>query len=305
MKSESAAPKKKRGGKLLLFLLLALVCVGGMELIASYFFAPALFQAVTTPVKEAGAQAIQDFSAFLTRTTGENRQDIAAWADHLAEEKAHRDELEAQKAQYAAEALLETQKAIADVSITTFRTEGEQTILTGGRVPLVYFNQKDPAWAELPYGGSDTIGSYGCGPTVLAMVVSSLTDEVRNPVNMAQWAVAHHYWAPRSGSSYAIVPGVVDFGLVCTPIASLTPEAIRDALLEEALIVALMGPGHFTQGGHFVLLHGITLNGSILVADPNSPERSLMEWDAQLIIDELSRSRGSGAPLWAIQKPTA
>ena len=61
-----------------------------------------------------------------------------------------------------------------------------------------------------------------------------------------------------------------------------------------------MGPGHFTQGGHFILLRGVTLSGMILVADPNSEERSLMEWDPQLILDELSASTASGAPLWVL-----
>ena len=64
------------------------------------------------------------------------------------------------------------------------------------------------------------------------------------------------------------------------------------------LLVALMGPGHFTDGGHFIVLRGVTLTGQVLVADPNSRERSLALWDPQLILDELSDSRSSGAPLW-------
>ena len=62
--------------------------------------------------------------------------------------------------------------------------------------------------------------------------------------------------------------------------------------------MALMGKGHFTNGGHFIVLRGVTLDGRILVADPNSRERSLASWDPQLILDELSASRSNGAPLW-------
>ena len=40
-----------------------------------------------------------------------------------------------------------------------------------------------------------------------------------------------------------------------------------------------MGPGHFTNGGHFIILRGVTLDGSVLVADPASQERSLTTWD--------------------------
>jgi hypothetical protein len=61
-----------------------------------------------------------------------------------------------------------------------------------------------------------------------------------------------------------------------------------------------MGPGHFTQRGHFILLRGTTLSGEVLVADPNSRERSLTAWDPQLILDELSSHTSDGAPLWAL-----
>jgi len=306
-KDSSLPPKKKRGWKVILVILLAVSCIGCAELAASYFFAPAFFEAVTSPViagakkfSSACRQTAIDFSLRLDETAAQLKQNVNDWKYELAAEKTRLEE-----AQLAAEALLKSNNVIASPSITEFRKVNGTTILTGGVVPLVYFNQGDPAWADLPYGGRDTIGDYACGPTVLAMAVSSLTAYERSPVQMAQWAVENHYWAPRSGSNYSIVSGVSDFGLQCTPILNRTPETLQDVLLSGDLIVALMGPGHFTRGGHFILLHGITLSGSILVADPNSEERSLMEWDPQLIIDELSRSRGSGAPLWAISRPDA
>ena len=69
------------------------------------------------------------------------------------------------------------------------------------------------------------------------------------------------------------------------------------------MLVALEGTGHFTNGGHFIVLRGVTLTGKLLVADPASEERSLMEWDPQLVLDELSASRSNGAPLWVISPP--
>ena len=77
-------------------------------------------------------------------------------------------------------------------------------------------------------------------------------------------------------------------------------EKITQALASGQVCVALMREGHFTSGGHFIVLRGVTLEGKILVADPNSRQRSLIAWDPQLIIDELSHSRSSGAPLWCI-----
>ena len=64
-----------------------------------------------------------------------------------------------------------------------------------------------------------------------------------------------------------------------------------------------MGPGHFTRGGHFILLHGVTLTGELLVADPFSRENSLMTWTPETICAELSPSRFNGSPLWLLTKP--
>ena len=47
---------------------------------------------------------------------------------------------------------------------------------------------------------------YGCGPTSIAIVVSSLTSETVDPVQMARWAYEHGYWCSKSGS-YHTFPG--------------------------------------------------------------------------------------------------
>ena len=135
----------------------------------------------------------------------------------------------------------------------------------------------------------------------MAMVVSSLTDQNRDPLEMAQWAVSRGHWAKRSGSRLSIVmDAAAEFGLSAAPFSERSPEALLEALLSGELLVALMGPGHFTKSGHFIVLRGVTLSGSVLVADPNSSERSLMEWAPELILEELSSSTSDGAPLWII-----
>lgn len=187
--------------------------------------------------------------------------------------------------------------------MTELRTEKGQDILTGGAVDVVYFNQTEEPWADAPYG-TDTLCKYGCGPTTMAMAVSTLTGEVTDPALMAQWAAEHGYWASRSGSYHTIVPGTAAaFGLTVESPVEQTPDALRDILREGKLLAALVGPGHFTQYGHFILLRGITPNGDILVADSNSIPNSLAAWDPQLILDELAGSDSSGAPLWALSAP--
>ncbi|MFQ7450325.1 MAG: C39 family peptidase [Flavonifractor plautii] len=58
-------------------------------------------------------------------------------------------------------------------------------------------------------------------------------------------------------------------------------DALVQQLASGHLFVALMTRGHFTERGHFIILRGVTLEGRVLVADPNSRERSLAAWEPQ------------------------
>ena len=261
--------------------MLAVLCIGAAELTASYFLAPELFARVTAPLRS-GARAAAD------------------WFDRTA---AKAEELSGADEQTADEPMLSDSDMLIDPSLTELRSVNGEEILTGGTIPLVYFNQSDPEWADKPYG-SDTIGRYGCGPTAMAMVVSSLCDEPVTPSEMAALAAKQGYCAKGHGSYLSIVNGIARaYGLESKAIGALTVDAVYDALLTGNMLVALVGPGHFTGGGHFIVLRGVTLTGKLLVADPVSDERSLMEWDPQLILDELSASRNNGAPLWVISPP--
>lgn len=178
--------------------------------------------------------------------------------------------------------------------ITEFTMYGNQELLTGGIVDIVYYNQSEEPWCNMSFG-PDLIGGYGCGPTVMAMVISSLTSEIITPGDMAQWAYEHGYCAPGSGSYLSIVEGTASaFGLKTKKQEIHTPDELRLELGTGKLFVALMTEGHFTSSGHFILLRGVTLDGKILVADPNSRERSLATWDPQLLLDETK------AKLWGI-----
>jgi hypothetical protein len=283
---------KHRGRTALLFVLLALVCVSGVEVLASRFFAPELYQRITAPARSAWQAAAHLADQIAVRA--------AALAESAAETLSPSSQPEETFAQEAQEPVLLREDTVSDPTITELVLVDGQEILTGGTVEITYFNQSDETWAGLPYG-SDNIGSYGCGPAVMAMAVASLTDQQVDPSSMAQLAVQQGHWARRSGSYLSIVPGIgAAYGLQVESLPTDDPDELCDALLSDKLVVALMGPGHFTQRGHFILLRGVTLSGEILVADPNSRERSLTTWDAQLILDELSSSTSSGAPLWAL-----
>lgn len=271
-------PRRKQR-KWIAWLVLALLCVGLTELAVCAYMDPALFQTLTAPadrlidaVHHAGSKLFQ-------------QSDSPPAPEPAVDQAASEPEI--------TDSLIQE-----DPKVTEFRTLSDREILTGGPVDIIYFNQGEEPWASQPYG-PDEIKGYGCGPTALAMLVSSLTDCIVTPTQMAQWAFQAGYCAPGSGSYLSIVEGAAQaYELQIQSWPDRSPDALCQALATGQVFVALMGPGHFTSSGHFILLRGVTLQGTVLVADPNSRERSLTAWAPELILSELSDSRVSGAPLW-------
>ena len=170
---------------------------------------------------------------------------------------------------------------------------------TDGAVEVVYFNQLDERYANAPYG-TDDIGGYGCGPTAMSIVVSSLTGDIVDPIEMAQWSYENGYWCSKSGSYHALIPAAAKvWGISVEGCTASEPQRIVDELGEGKLVVALMTKGHFTSSGHFIVLRGVE-DGQILVADPASTSRSQKAWDLSIILNEASKSAAAGGPFWII-----
>lgn len=307
----------KKGGKskhikrnIVLMVLLALLCIGATELTFCRYFEPELYERIVAPARyaatvvidtgRAGLNAAGQFfqsvgkavAGFAVRT---GEQAAAFWEDLTAPKMLPVLPAADQPGASAAPTVPATPAPVTEL----LEVDGRQ-ILTGGSVDVTYFCQADDEWKDQPYG-TDTIGPYGCGPTAMAIAVASLTDTDTDPAAMAAWAVEHGYWARRSGSYHSIVLGTArSFGLLAEPFTSRDTDDVLDTLSQGKMLVALMGPGHFTIGGHFILLRGLTLDGQVLVADPNSLENSLTLWDAQVILDELASSQANGGPLWVL-----
>ena len=170
---------------------------------------------------------------------------------------------------------------------------------TDGQTAVVYFNQLDERYAGQPYG-TDNIGGYGCGPTAMSIVVSSLTNDTVDPIEMARWSYENGYWCSGSGSYHALIPAAAKaWGLNVEGCTASDGQNIADALTDGKLVVAIMLKGHFTSSGHFIVLRGVK-DGKILVADPASYDRSSMEWDLSIILNEASTHAGAGGPFWII-----
>lgn len=279
-----ALQKKKSKWRIrLAIVLLAILCIGGVELMVCRVMDPALYQRITRPVAER-----------LVAVGGELDAVKGQLFERVEAQEPPEEQLAASPDTWIDPA------SVADENLTKFELRGTKELLTGGSREITYYNQWDEAWSDEPFG-SDRIGGYGCGPTVMAMAISSMTEQTVNPAELAHWAKENHHWAKKRGSYLSIIEGGAKaYGLCAEAVQDLNAERLRQEMASGKLMVALVSKGHFTQGGHFILLRGATLKGGILVADPSSRERSLMVWDAQLILDELSASRNDGAPLWSL-----
>lgn len=303
----------KTAGSVLIILVFALLCVGAVELAVCSYAAPELYSRITAPVRAGFQQLAEVNEALWTKlSTAANHaaedasrrlQDTALRLQNAWESLQTRPEEEEGELQLVdSEAVEPPPKPPASYATTSLVSRYGREYLIGGARELVYFNQTDDRWANDPYG-TDHIGGYGCGPTAMAMVAATLAGADTDPSRMAQLCVDLGYWASKHGSYRDIIPGISEeYGLSCT---SLTPDetsesAILQSLSSGQLIVALVGPGHFTNSGHFIILRGATLDGSILVADPASRERSLTTWELSLILEELASNWDSGGPLWVI-----
>ena len=167
--------------------------------------------------------------------------------------------------------------------------------------PLTYYNQNDIRWYDYLYGNKDPLSIYGCGPTTVACLVSSFIDPSMTPDKIADWAYKKGYWAPQEGSYHTIMSsGLSSFGFEVTGISAPSKEKILSSLKSGHIIVALMGEGHFTEEGHFILLLDVTDDGKLLIADVNNYENTKKTWSIKTILKELKKSSGANGPLWEI-----
>lgn len=157
--------------------------------------------------------------------------------------------------------------------------------VTKGEIP--HFLQWDERWGYETYG-SDFLAVTGCGPTSLSMVVCGLTGDTKwNPYEVAKMAEDNGYYVDGSGSSWELMSsGAEKLGLTVSSVI-FDAEHIRATLESGQPIICVMGPGDFTDAGHFLVLTGVDQEGDIILQDPNSVERTKQHWDVQKLMNQM------------------
>ena len=142
-------------------------------------------------------------------------------------------------------------------------------------VPL--FVQWDKRWGYEKYSGNFFAAS-GCGPTTLSMVVVYLThNREASPIAVAKYSKEAGYSVDGSGSSWTLISeGCMHYGVKAKAVA-LDESRMKAELDAGHPIVINVGPGDFTDTGHFMVITGYDDEG-FSINDPNSIEKSGKRW---------------------------
>lgn len=157
--------------------------------------------------------------------------------------------------------------------------------------PVSYL-QTDARWKSKQYrvpGEQSTIGSAGCGPTCAAMVISTLTGKTVTPVDTCDWSMKHGYKALNQGTYYSyFVPQLKAYGIQCKQMLGSRilnqpqhpiHEQVKQYLSHGYYVIALMGPGTWTKGGHFVLVWD--WDSKVRINDPASTRAERLNGDPE------------------------
>ncbi|MDO4442997.1 MAG: C39 family peptidase [Slackia sp.] len=153
-----------------------------------------------------------------------------------------------------------------------------------GTVPLLY--QWDTRWAYRDYCAGP-IGTTGCCPTSLSMVYMGLTGETdKTPADMAAIAAENGYAEDGQGTYATFLTDMAaQFGLQCEKFTPSTQNLLT-YLQSGYVVICNVGPGDFTDAGHFFVATGLADDGTVTINDPYSSVNSAMTWDADRIANQ-------------------
>lgn len=201
--------------------------------------------------------------------------------------------------------LKQTSKWIAAAAVAVMLTAQTTGVLAEtnqtqeSQLKVVYYNQADYPGEKI---GGSTIQAAGCGPTAVAVCYSSLTGKKANVPKMCDQAYKHGWYYTGQGCSHGVVAGLSKlYGLNCKGLG-YSQNAVEKALRAGHPVVALMGPGDFTDSGHFVVLTRMVGKDKVKVADVGSRANTYKTWSLKKVVRQGKQGANAGGPFWEISK---
>lgn len=167
---------------------------------------------------------------------------------------------------------------------------------------VVYYNQGEEPWGSMSYGTS-TIGAAGCGPTSMAIVISTLTGQTVNPQMTCAYSIANGEYVSGVGTAHSFPTNAAHhWGLTCERVGKDRMSYVVQSLKEGKMVVEICEAYTITGSGsgHFIVLTGVTRDGYITIADCASRERTGKVYSLETITS-YGRDLSEGA-FWIIGK---
>ena len=160
----------------------------------------------------------------------------------------------------------------------------------------VDYKQYDSRWASVMYSNHNdkkqTIKSSGCGPTSMADIVATVKDSKITPVELCEFSLKKGCRTNNEGTAWAFFPKVADeFGFSKYRKATSLAD-LKSCLDTGGYIVASMGKGYWTSGGHYICVW--KYDGTYIYAnDPASSSRKKQK------IEQFMKERKAFFCFWA------
>lgn len=174
-----------------------------------------------------------------------------------------------QEAKVSAEQEVEDEEFELQGEIAYNGTTEYPNIRLGEYVGLTYYNQIDSRWRYHKYSSigdsSQTIGTSGCGPTSAAMIVTAIKGTI-TPPEMGDLFVQYGYRSQNNGTYWSAFRWTADvFNIEYQECSSL--DTAVELVRNNNYVIASVGNGLFTTGGHFIVIVGIE-GDTLKIYDP-------------------------------------
>lgn len=138
-----------------------------------------------------------------------------------------------------------------------------------GEPKLTYVSQVDNRWINYPYSvtknKNQTIGTSGCGVATSAMIIDSIVGNV-SVTELADIFVKYGYRSPNNGTYWSANRAIADeFNIEYQETSNF--GVMLEKLKNSNYIIASVGNGLFTTGGHYIMIYGID-GDNLKIYDP-------------------------------------
>lgn len=138
-----------------------------------------------------------------------------------------------------------------------------------GEPKLTYISQIDNRWKNYPYtvtnNKNQTIGKSGCGVATAAMIIDSIVGNV-SVTELADVFVKYGYRSPNNGTYWSANRAIADeFDIEYKETSNFS--VMLEMLKNNNYIIASVGNGLFTTGGHYIMIYGIE-GDNLKIYDP-------------------------------------